>query len=141
DRHDIPDLVFISFDRAGDGCCTERGTLRVVSGRCNADGTMDTLASIPMPFVGNSSGIALGNLHPDTMPDEHPPEIVATFRDGGTIAFRRTAADGSAWVELWRSPYPTRQHTGGATPNHGGAQPALADLDRDGRPEVIVGNV
>ena len=141
DRNDIPDLVFISFNRPVDDCCTDRGTLRVVSGRCNDDGTMDTLASILMPFVGNSSGVALGNLHPDTMPDEHPPEIVATFRGGGTIAFRRMADDGSAWEELWRSSYPTRQHTGGATANHGATQPALADLDRDGRPEVIVGNV
>lgn len=140
---DIPDIVFISFDRQADGCCTDRGVLRVVSGLCNEDGTMDTLASIPMPFVGNSAGVALGNLHPAAMEDEHNPEIVTAFRDGGSIAWRRTAADGSAWEELWRSTYPTLSHTRGAgsPTSRGAAQPSLADVNGDGAPEVIIGNV
>ena len=40
DENDIPDIAFISFDRAADGCCTARGTLRVVSGACNPDGVL-----------------------------------------------------------------------------------------------------
>ena len=64
DTLDIPDIVFIAFDRQTDGCCTSRGRLVVASGACNPDGTMDTLATITTPFVGNSSGVALGNLHP-----------------------------------------------------------------------------
>lgn len=136
DTRDIPDIVFISFDRQRDGCCTSRGRVRIVSGLCNDDGTMNTLGTIAMPFVGNSSGIALGNLHPASMADERNPEIVATFQNGGTIAWRRAAPDGSAWEEMWRNTaYPNSNHT------RGGAQPSLADVDGDGAPEVIIGNV
>lgn len=136
DTLDIPDLVFISFDYQRDSCCTARGTLRVVSGACNEDGTMDTLATIPAPFVGNSSGIALGNLHPAAMADERTPEIVATFKNGGTIAWRRTADDGSAWEELWRNAAALPRDR-----SQGGAQPSIADLNGDGAPEVIIGNI
>ena len=136
DTDDIPDIVFISFDRQAFGCCTDRGRVTIVSGRCNEDGTMNQLAMIDSPYVGNSSGIALGNLHPVGMEAEHPPEIVATMKNGGTIAYRRTADDGSAWEIMWRNmSYPSSNHT------RGGTQPSLADLDRDGAPEVIVGNV
>jgi len=136
DTLDIPDVVFIAFNRQADGCCTARGRLVVISGACNADGTMTTHATIDTPFVGNSSGVALGNLHPDSDAAELNPEIVATFKEGGTIAWRRTADDGSAWEEMWRNAAaPSRAQT------RGGAQPALADLDSDGAPEVIIGNV
>ena len=133
---DIPDLVFISFDKQRDNCCTPRGRVRIVSGLCNDDGTMDTLATIDSPFVGNSSGIALGNLHPDSMEAERAPEIVATFQGGGAIAWRRTADDGSAWEELWRN-----ENDPAAAHSQAGAQPSLADVDGDGSPEVIIGNV
>jgi len=135
DTLDIPDIVAIVFDRQADGCCTSRGRLAVISGACNADGTMNTHAIIESPFVDNSSGVAVGNLHPDDMPDERAPEIVATFRGGGAIAWTRAADDGSAWTELWRSTAP-----GGEQLRSGGA-PSLADLDADGRAEVIIGNV
>jgi hypothetical protein len=137
DTSDIPDIVFISFDRQSDGCCTERGRVRIVSGLCNEDGTMDTIHTIESPFVDNSSGIALGNLHPDSMPGERPPEIVATFKSGGTIAWRRTADDGTAWEELWRND----TYLGAGAINRGGAQPAIVDVNADGQPEVLVGNV
>lgn len=140
DLLDIPDIVFVSFNRAANGCCTSRGVLRIVSGGCNADGTMVTHATLKGfgsgDWIGNSTGIALGNLHPDDMPDERVPEIVATFKNGGTVAWRRTADDGSAWEVLWQNDdLPNNQHT------RGGAQPSIADLNADGRPEVIVGNV
>ena len=137
-RNDIPDVVFISFDRAADGCCTSKGVIRIASGQCNLDGSMATIATVGggAPYVGNSSGIALANLHPDSMTTETTPEIVATIQNGGTIAYRRTADDGSAWEELWSNlSMPTVNHT------HGGAQPAVADLNGDGQPEVIIGNV
>lgn len=136
DRNDIPDIVFVAFDRERNGCCTGNGRLTIVSGRCNEDGTMNQLAQIASPFVDNSSGVALGNLHPAAMLDERTPEIVVTMRPAGTVAFRRTADDGSSWEELWRnSTYPSGAHT------RGGAQPSLADLDGDGAPEVIIGNI
>jgi len=137
---DIPDIAFVSFDYETDGCCTRRGVVRIVSGRCNADGTMRTHATLKGlgsdDWIGNSTGIALGNLHPDGMSNERAPEIVATFKNGGTIAWRRIADDGSDWEVLWQNGrLPTNQHT------RGGAQPSIADLNADGRPEVIVGNV
>ena len=140
DAGDVPDIVFVSFDYGADGCCTRRGVVRVVSGACNADGTMVTHATLKGlgadDWIGNSSGVALGNLHPDHMDGERVPEIVATFKNGGAVAWERTADDGSAWQVLWQNDaLPTRQHT------RGGAQPAIADLDGDGRPEVIIGNV
>jgi hypothetical protein len=137
---DTPDIVFVSFNYAADGCCTRRGVLRIVSGACKSDGMMTTHATLKGfdsgDWIGNSTGIALGNLHPDHMIDERVPEIIATFKNGGTIAWRRTADDGSAWEVMWQNDsLPTRQHT------RGGAQPSIADLNADGRPEVIVGNV
>ncbi len=137
DTRDVPDIVLVSFDRVTDGCCTPRGTLRVIDGRCNDDGTMTTIATINSPFLDNSTGIALGNLHPDSMPDERVPEIVATIQNGGTIAFRRTSSDGSTWETMWQN---TSYLVTGRY-NGSGAAPALADLNGDGQPEVIVGNV
>ena len=64
-------------------------------------------------------GVAVANLHPDTMLEKRAPEIVA-FLGGshvvnsdreiverrpfiGAVAFRRTSADGGNWEELWRN--------------------------------------
>ena len=140
DVFDTPDIVFVSFNRSANGCCTSRGVLRVVSGACNGDGTMHTHATLKglgaEDWIGNSTGVALGNLHPDDLSAERVPEIVATFKNGGTIAWRRTADDGSAWEVMWQNDaLPNNQHT------RGGAQPSIADLNADGRPEVIIGNV
>ncbi|MCC6873125.1 MAG: hypothetical protein IT378_02360 [Sandaracinaceae bacterium] len=134
---DGPDIVFVSFDRPTDSCCTARGTLRVVDGQCNSDGTMRTIATINTPFIDNSTGVAIGNLHPDTMPAERAPEIIATIQNNGTIAFRRTSPDGSTWEQMWHNTMylPSGRYNGS------GAAPALADLDGNGQPEVIVGNV
>jgi hypothetical protein len=137
DTLDAPDIVLVSFNRPVDGCCTANGTLRVIDGRCNADGTMNTIATILSPFIDNSTGVAVGNLHPDSMVAERAPEIVATRQDLGTIAFRRTAADGSAWEMMWEN----TAHIAPGRYNGSGAAPSLADLNGDGQPEVIVGNV
>lgn len=139
DLLDIPDIVFVSYDKDRDGCCTNRGVVRVVSGACNEDGTMNTHATLGRgdPWIGASSGIALGNLHPHDSLDEGPAEIVATSMGGGTVAWTRTVDDGSEWEILWRNPtYLRAAHTPGA-----GAQPHIADLDLDGAAEVIIGNV
>lgn len=137
DAQDIPDMVFTSFDREVDGCCTPNGVIRVVSGSCESDGTMRTIATLGAgdPFIDNSGGIALGNLHAASNTAESAPEIVATMRVGA-VAYRRTNDDGSTWEEMWRNEtLPSALHT------RGGAQPSLADLDGDGSPEVIIGNV
>ena len=38
-----------------------------------------------------------------TMAAERTPEIVGTLQNGGTIALRRTAADGSSWEIFWQN--------------------------------------
>ena len=139
DKQDIPDMVFVSFDRQADGCCTNKGVIQIVSGACNEDGTMNTIATLGLgdPHIGNSSGIALGNLHADDVTALETPEIIATMKSGGAVAYTRASADGSQWNELWRNDlYPTINHT-----RAGGAQPSIADLSGDGTPEVIIGNV
>lgn len=143
DTKDIPDLVFTSFDYPADGCCTNKGVIRIVSGRCNADGdattpaTMTTIATLGGDpamgselWIDNSGGIALANLDPDSDSSALNPEIVANTRTG-MIAYKRVTADGSQWQEFWRND------------SHGsvGVQPSIADLNGDGSPEVIVGNV
>ncbi len=134
---DVPDIVLVSFNRPADGCCTANGTLRIIDGRCNDDGTMRTIASLDTPFLDNSTGIALGNLDPDTDTANRNPEIVATRQNGSVVAYRRMADDGSAWAVAWQTPGALFR----ARYNGSGAAPSLADLNGDGRPEVIVGNL
>ena len=84
----------------------------------------------------NDAGLAAGDLDGDGV-----PEIVAIGHDGsranGTIAFTRVGADGASWRVLWENEtYPRwGVHT------TGGPLISLADLDADGAPEVVIGNV
>lgn len=132
---DVPDIAFLTYD-LGQSCCNVPATLRIVSGDCNADGTMTTLASINAEGMDNSAGIALGDLSGDGV-----PELVAVGMFGGSpqgvIAWRRVTDDGAQWEEYWRNEtYPTwNVHT------RGGATISLADMDASGTAEVIVGNV
>lgn len=133
---DIPNVVFPSFNRQNQGCCNVPATLRVVDGRCNEDGSMNTLASIDEPAINNDSGLALADLTGNGV-----PEIVGVTNIGGqprgTVAFERVADDGTQWQVLWENEtYPQWNiHT------RGGANVAIADLEGDGTPEVIIGNV
>lgn len=132
DTDDIPELIFLSHPQ---WCCNQPSTIRIVSGECNDDGSMTTLGSILEPVSESSGGLAVGDLN-----DDGVPEIVAITRvDGhekGAAAWRRTEPDGSEWEVYWENPnYPSRQHT------NGGATASIADLEADGDPEVVIGNI
>ena len=140
---DIPDIAFLTYDRQGDGCCNRRATLRIVSGQPEADGSMHELGTINEALLEggyrltNDAGIAAADLDGAGVPELVALTLTSTNQVQGTAAFRRTADDGSAWELLWHNPtYPTwNVHT------RGGPVASIADLDADGNPEVIVGNV
>jgi hypothetical protein len=148
---DVPDMAFIAFDMAADGCCTNQGVLRIVSGACEG-GRLPELATIVNdPETGerflfdNSAGIAIGDLDPRGNPDDAVPEIVVVMKtatSGQTMALRRVSDDGREWAVMWRNrEYPSFAHFQGSNPQHGGPQPSIADVDSDGQAEVIIGNV
>ncbi|MFP4599415.1 MAG: FG-GAP-like repeat-containing protein [Persicimonas sp.] len=137
---DVPDIVFLT---RSPGCCNKPGTLRIVSGECNADGSMNEIASLNSAPMINDGPAALGDLTGNGV-----PEIAAISYNGptntndqqhpqGVVVWTRTKDDGSEWEVLWRNTeYPTY-----GVHSYGGAAISLADLDGDGNPEVIVGNV
>jgi hypothetical protein len=134
DLADVPDIAFVSYRLAEDGCCNVDGVLRVVSGRCQ-DGTLREHFSVgPAEIMArtgldvgldNSAALALGDIDADGS-----PEIVGTLNGGGTIAFSASGA-----IEWWNPDHPR------GSDHLAGTSPAIADLDGDGRPEVIQGRV
>jgi RHS repeat-associated protein len=139
DLQDLPDIAFVTGQNIG-SC---KGTLRIIS--LLPQGEVVTHAS-PHSLLDNTGGLAVGDLTGDGV-----PEIVAMLREylppagyagtipEGTVALQRASDDGSAWSILWENnSYPRfyrRYHT------EVGSQPLIADLDADGNPEVIIGNV
>jgi hypothetical protein len=134
-ENDIPEIVFLTYN-LGEGCCDRPSTIRIVSGECNDDGTMTTLASLNEPQLTNDSGLAAADLNGDGV-----AEIVAIVHNGlhpqGTVAFTRTSDDGSSWEVLWQNEtYPTWDvHT------RGGPIVSISNIDAAGGPEIIIGNV
>jgi hypothetical protein len=126
DLRDIPDILFITYDREGDGCCNVAGAIRVVSGRCGAEGLLVEHFTINDPYVDNSGGLAVGDIDNDTV-----PEIVAMIHPTGTVAFEH---DGTV---KWTSLDPNGTEDDMCT----AVQPAIVDLDGDGYGEVIAGRV
>lgn len=139
DENDSPEIVFLSRTS---GCCNKRGTLRIVDGQCNPDGTMNTIASLDGVVMTNDNAPALGDLDGDGV-----AEVVAVKGQNlqsndkvtpqGLVAWKRMSDDGTSWAPLWENDtYPTfNVHT------RGGAAVSIADLDGDSNPEIIVGNV
>jgi hypothetical protein len=123
---DTPDILFITYDLEGDGCCNVPGVIRVVSGRCGSEGLLEEHFTIRDPYVDNSGGLAAGDIDADTL-----PEIVAMIHPTGTVAFEH---DGTV---KWRSTDPNGTDDDMCT----AVQPSIADLDGDGTGEVIVGRV
>ncbi|MEO1267970.1 MAG: VCBS repeat-containing protein [Myxococcota bacterium] len=139
---DVPEVVFLTYDLEDGGCCNRHATLRIVSGACNPDGTMTTLASLSDPPMDNSGGIAAGDLDGDGVAEivavgmfsPHPDQDRGLPQ--GAVAWKRVADDGSQWEVMWtneREPV-YDLHT------RGGALVSLANLDGQGDPEVIIGN-
>lgn len=126
----IPEIIFVSY-RDFNGT----GVLRIVSGRPPYETRMTLAGDGTGPVVDDT--MALPSLRFDAHPaagdidGDGQPELVALLEAGGAVAYRR---DGT---ELWRTDATTLPRAA-VIPN---ASVALADLDHDGTPEVIVGNV
>ncbi|MEM7604167.1 MAG: CARDB domain-containing protein [Myxococcota bacterium] len=140
---DTPDIVFATHQRREGGtCCRADAVIRIVSGDCQPDGTMRTIATLPAvdgdlgpDIYDGSNSVLVANLHPDSMPSEQAPELVTSRRARELIAWRRTADDGSTWEVMWRA------NVLDNTRVSSGMQPGAADFNGDGQPEVYVGNV
>jgi len=130
DADALPEIAFVTFppesSPAGGPDALTKGVIRIVHG---SDGSaLFTAASPASPVMATS--LAGGDIDVDGK-----PEIVALWgeRDpGGTTGYGAAAFehDGTA---KWRTP---RLGTLDAFPDHGAV---IADLDRDGAPEVAVG--
>jgi len=134
DLDDVPDIAFVSYRLQEDGCCNVNGVLRVVSGRCTAGALRQEISVGPTEIMArtglavgldNSAGLAVGDIDADGSPD-----IVGTLNNGGTIAFEKTGA-----IKWWNADHPK------GVDHLAGTSPAIADLDGDGKPEVIQGRV
>ena len=110
-QDDIPDIAFTTFSG---GAYQAAGVLRVVSGKDGAE-----LLNIVGQGIGGSAGVAAGDIDLDGV-----AEIVSVTTSGQIKAFEHTG-------ELkWTSP-------GNLASIY--ACPAIADMDGDGKPEVIAG--
>ena len=116
DAEDDPDIVVATW--GGNAGYNNAGAVRAMHGKDGAD--IFTIPSSENLF--GSTGLAAGDIDGDGM-----VEIVAHARDGSVKAYEHTGEF------KWQSP---------ALDNPGfpeGGYPAIADLDADGTPEVILG--
>ncbi|MDQ3034199.1 MAG: FG-GAP-like repeat-containing protein [Myxococcota bacterium] len=126
----IPEIIFVSY-RDFNGT----GVLRIVSGRPPYETRMTLAGDGSGPVLDDTMAVPMlrFDAHPAAgdLDGDGAPELVALLEAGGAVAYRR---DGT---ELWRTDA-TMLPRAAVIPN---ASVALADLDHDGTPEVIVGNV
>lgn len=122
-----PSIVAV-FDDGVDGASEQpTGLIRILDGR-----TCTLQDNLSDQMVSHSSPPAIADLDGDGT-----PEIVAFKAGGGLVAFRyMPASPRGSWQVYWRS-----TNTDGVTPfdpsGGGWAGPSVADLDDDGRPEVL----
>ena len=120
-----PVLVFVSYPSLGR--VPSPGILRIVDPR--------TDTTISYPPREDQEGVleATANLAAGDINNDGENEIVGLGTFAGTYAFR---ADGTL---LWTSAYPRATDLGTIDNHSFSSGPAIADLDGDGMPEVIVG--
>jgi len=114
DEDDIPDVVFTTFSGSA---YTSPGAMVAISG--DGSGTIWSVTDANGYGIYSSAGVAIGDLEGDGSPD------VCTA--GSTTSVICLEADGSF---KWAA---------GSTPYYVGA-PAIADMNGDGRAEVIFGD-
>jgi hypothetical protein len=122
-----PSIVAVFDDGEDGGAENPTGLIRILDGRTCA--LQDNLSA---QLVSHSSPPAVGDLDGDGI-----PEIVAFKAGGGLVAFRYQRGDGGArgeWRVMWRS---SRDGMPFDPSGGGWAGPTLADIDDDGRPEVL----
>ncbi|MFO0680633.1 MAG: hypothetical protein U0234_01215 [Sandaracinus sp.] len=120
-----PQVVFVSYDQLGEA---ENGTLRIWDPATQVTLSYPADGSPTGPLEG-STNLAAGDLDGDGV-----NEIVGIGVNANSYAFR---ADGTL---MWMSYYPTFQDRGGFRDRQIGGGVSIADLEGDGRVEVIIGH-
>ncbi len=143
DTEDVPDIIFTSYNverpNGDDHDNWYEGVIRIVSGACNTSGHHPTIHTIDFHDIDASAGLAIGDLTGDGV-----MEIIAVTdgrRVGESVAslaiYQRQNPQGTSWsTYAYRdAALRWREHTRGAP------APSLSDIDGDGVPEIIVGNI
>ncbi len=132
---DVPDIVFMAYSGSN---ITSAGVIRIMSGRPDAGGAPVMHKVIPVQDPADpcydaadaalrhdsSTSIAIGDLDGDGT-----PELVALLSNGPVVAWTPQGC------RLWTATQPIGANNGNA------GAPTIADLDADGKGEVVIGRV